>query len=68
MTELVFPESLSLKDLVHYIFTRRYGWSELMGAGQGQTVQRIAKVGSYSKDEAFMKSHLIELLDELLKW
>ncbi|XP_067933195.1 uncharacterized protein [Watersipora subatra] len=68
VTELKFPEPFTLKDFVHYIFKRRYGWSEVAGTGQTLTVQRISSIGSYSKDESLMKSRLIELLDEFLKW
>lgn len=69
VTELIFPSSNTLADFVNYVFTRRYGWSEVVPTGeQTLSVQRIHGVGSSSKNEGVMKSQLNELLDDLLKW
>lgn len=69
MTDLVFPSDNLLQDFVNYIFTRRYGWSEVMPTGEETlSVQRIHGVGASSRNEGVLKSQLNELLDDYLKW
>ena len=68
ITSFSFPDGITMTDFVHYLFTRRYGWSEAMPHGRAMKVQRIPGQGSTSHQEGQMKAQLNELLDEFLKW
>lgn len=68
MTQLTFPESVTLTDFAHYLQTRRYGWSEVMPNGEIIKIQRIHGVGPSSGKEALLKTQLNELLDEFIRW
>lgn len=65
---LDFPKSVTLTDFVHYLLTRRYGWSEVMPNGEIIKIQRINGIGASSGNEALMKTQLNELLDEFIHW
>ncbi|XP_064639855.1 uncharacterized protein LOC135495320 [Lineus longissimus] len=63
------PTQEELNRFTHYLFERRYGWSEgLQADGKKPRIRRLGSVVTSLGDEKTYKSSINEVLDDFIRW